>query len=523
MTSRTRPLAPSRLLSNNVPAAKTANPRTPADPPAVPDAKTTCSPPTAPSEAVTLLSTLGYMLETDTINRNLITKVLTSVANMAGLTNQAANVIYAVIQLLPPALDIGIQLEFMTSALAEISKKAEAAERAAEESKLTVMSFVEQQGICRAPTHPQTTTESTIQRSKTTQPHPNLPQDQKLPPDAIERCKFRAASVYVQPSEQHRHRIEMLDNQALLDRAAATFELAWAAVKDTDFVRSLGLRNQPKPRFVSAKHLPNGTVLYQLSHRKYALFLSQAPIARAFEQNFGFDITFRGQQAEILLEGFPLKYDPCGQTLISTLENSFQMQPGSILSCSWAKPISARTPGQKRAAVRVVLRSQDDADDLIARPGAELDNSKFIFRRLEEDPIRCLRCQKFGHKSTDCRSPQDICRQCGGKHRSSACDSPGTTRCANCGSDEHASWFRKCPEFEKARIKFNKRRPENRRPFFDHTRAFESAEPIKDTPESSSKRTLPSDSKSTEQHQNSMHGHTPEIGLVDDDTQGPTA
>ncbi|QRV92279.1 hypothetical protein RhiJN_20297 [Ceratobasidium sp. AG-Ba] len=292
----------------------------------------------------------------------------------------------------------------------------------------------------------------------------------------------------------------MLDTQTLLERAAATFELAWENVKDTEFVRSLELKSKPKPHFESVKRLPDGTLLYQLGHRKHAALLSLAPIALAFEQHFGFAISFRGQQAEIIMQGLPLEYDATDPELGRAIEICFRLQQGSVLSCSWAKPVSARTPGQKRAAVRVLLRSQDDADDLIASPGAELRGTRLTFRRLEEDPIRCLRCQKFGHKSTTCRSPQDVCRQCGGNHRSSACDKPGTTKCANCGSDKHASWFRKCPEYEKAKVEFNKRRPENRRLFFNPTRTPECTEPAKETSPEPPKQTDSTDHKPAEQN-----------------------
>ncbi|QRV95267.1 hypothetical protein RhiJN_23285 [Ceratobasidium sp. AG-Ba] len=255
MTSKTKPSAQSRLLSSNAPAAKTTRPKTPANSPAnpaIPDAMPTCC-----NKAVAFLSALGFMLENNTIDRGLITSVLTSVAKMSGLSGQASNAIYAIIQLLPKALNLGLQLEAMASAIPEISKKANAAEQAAEESKLTVMSFVEQQGISRCSTDTCTSTTGTKSRTSGTQRHPDRKQDTKLPPKAIQRCKFRAATVYVQPSDQHHVRIEILDTRTLLGRAAATFELAWENVKDTEFVRLLELR-------ASQNHTLNPSSVFQM-------------------------------------------------------------------------------------------------------------------------------------------------------------------------------------------------------------------------------------------------------------------
>lgn len=61
-------------------------------------------------------------------------------------------------------------------------------------------------------------------------------------------------------------------------------------------------------------------------------------------------------------------------------------------------------------------------------------------------PMRCYKCQFFGHSSKFC-SKEEVCSNCCQVgHTSDNCS--GKTLCRNCGSSEHASWSNKCKVFE---------------------------------------------------------------------------
>ncbi|GBM14708.1 hypothetical protein AVEN_71990-1 [Araneus ventricosus] len=60
------------------------------------------------------------------------------------------------------------------------------------------------------------------------------------------------------------------------------------------------------------------------------------------------------------------------------------------------------------------------------------------------DPIRCFKCQKFGHTITACKSNKENCARCSlPDHNSQTCKST-TPKCFNC-SGEHPSFSRSCP------------------------------------------------------------------------------
>ena len=65
-------------------------------------------------------------------------------------------------------------------------------------------------------------------------------------------------------------------------------------------------------------------------------------------------------------------------------------------------------------------------------------------------PMRCFRCQRFGHTKTNCRG-KVVCGRCGEQdHEADSC-SAEVLHCANCGTDQtpHSAFDRRCPVYEK--------------------------------------------------------------------------
>ncbi|GBN35915.1 hypothetical protein AVEN_131895-1 [Araneus ventricosus] len=63
------------------------------------------------------------------------------------------------------------------------------------------------------------------------------------------------------------------------------------------------------------------------------------------------------------------------------------------------------------------------------------------------DPLRCFKCQKFGHTTTACRGNKEICARCSlSDHNSQICKST-TQKCFNFSAD-HPSYSRSCPRYK---------------------------------------------------------------------------
>lgn len=67
-------------------------------------------------------------------------------------------------------------------------------------------------------------------------------------------------------------------------------------------------------------------------------------------------------------------------------------------------------------------------------------------------PIRCNRCQAFGHKTTQCKKPSVVCSRCSARgHDFINCPAQQSEpKCANCGGNHNAA-YRGCPKFKQVR------------------------------------------------------------------------
>ncbi|XP_048251812.1 uncharacterized protein LOC125379948 [Haliotis rufescens] len=59
------------------------------------------------------------------------------------------------------------------------------------------------------------------------------------------------------------------------------------------------------------------------------------------------------------------------------------------------------------------------------------------------NPLRCFKCQQFGHGAKSCRNKQ-VCSRCSQNHDGTECTE--SIKCANC-SGEHMSFSKSCPSF----------------------------------------------------------------------------
>ena len=86
---------------------------------------------------------------------------------------------------------------------------------------------------------------------------------------------------------------------------------------------------------------------------------------------------------------------------------------------------------------------------------------KFAVRPYVTKPVRCYRCQRFGHIAAACLARTERCSICSGLHRTQQCltkvqnSVTVTLKCANCG-EEHSANSNRCPVLrEKMQIKMN--------------------------------------------------------------------
>ena len=147
------------------------------------------------------------------------------------------------------------------------------------------------------------------------------------------------------------------------------------------------------------------------------------------------------------------------------VEEENNMPKGSIESANWIKPKNRRTPEQ-RVAHAIIHFADPTTANTVLRDGIYISQEKLHPRKDKREPVRCVRCQQWGHVAKDCKAAQDTCGTCGKNHRTNECNSYKTHYCVSCKSDNHASWDRNCPEFENRCAGIDAKLPENSMPYF---------------------------------------------------------
>ena len=83
-----------------------------------------------------------------------------------------------------------------------------------------------------------------------------------------------------------------------------------------------------------------------------------------------------------------------------------------------------------------------------------IDFCKYNIREFEQDPVRCFKCQGFGHFVGNCQSTVIKCGRCSLEHATKDCnieELPGPSnrldlKCANCKGN-HPAFSKQCPTF----------------------------------------------------------------------------
>ena len=102
----------------------------------------------------------------------------------------------------------------------------------------------------------------------------------------------------------------------------------------------------------------------------------------------------------------------------------------------------------------------------ILKQGAHIFNKRIEPKRPRKEPIRCLRCQKFGHERRACTSDNAYCGKCSGTHETDRCNvTREHAKCVNC-LKSHPSYDRECAKFWEKCRQMDQRCPENGLAFY---------------------------------------------------------
>ena len=145
-------------------------------------------------------------------------------------------------------------------------------------------------------------------------------------------------------------------------------------------------------RFVAAKKLARGGVLFNLNSVEAASWIRRPNVREAFMGKFGGMSRMRDIECKVLGEFIPVGFDPDAVGATARIEEDSGLEANSIIRMSWAKAPARRKPGQLVAHLIIVLNSPENANHAI-RNSLYIAGRKTNIRMLIREPQRCAKCQ----------------------------------------------------------------------------------------------------------------------------------
>ncbi|THH03464.1 hypothetical protein EW146_g10439 [Bondarzewia mesenterica] len=146
-----------------------------------------------------------------------------------------------------------------------------------------------------------------------------------------------------------------------------------------------------------------------------------------------------------------VKFTPLSLRLVNTadlreIKEVNGLAEDSIISARWVKLVHHRSPSQKCTHAILAFSSPTAANAVLAG-GLFICHTKLWPEKLRKEPIRCLKCQRYGHMAVQCLEAMDTCGTCGKGHRTMDCNDKEPQHYVSCDSSDHTSWSRNCPTF----------------------------------------------------------------------------
>jgi hypothetical protein len=109
----------------------------------------------------------------------------------------------------------------------------------------------------------------------------------------------------------------------------------------------------------------------------------------------------------------------------------------------WTHRITVMRDGKITETPSVILAFEGNIPDKL-----QIGLYSFKVEPYIPKPIRCGKCQRYGHKTRDCKKSSDTCPRCADNHPVTACNSDNhAAKCVNCGG-KHSAAYKGCIKYK---------------------------------------------------------------------------
>ena len=163
-------------------------------------------------------------------------------------------------------------------------------------------------------------------------------------------------------------------------------------------------------------------------------------------------------------------FNPSLDSHLQDLEKETNLPMNSIAAASWCKHPDRRSPSQTTATLKVACISPDVANHLLTG-WIHIDDHLTSVRKDIQIPIRCVKCQGYGHTQDRCIGIKR-CSNCTSEfHRADICNRQHS--CMACGpGSQHPSISLACPVFMQKCDVLDMHFPENAMLYFPSNKSW---------------------------------------------------
>lgn len=172
------------------------------------------------------------------------------------------------------------------------------------------------------------------------------------------------------------------------------------------------------------------------------------------------------QTFPLIFRFVPCTFDPNNEIDISQITDGANIRRHDIAEIKWIKKLEDRHEGQEVANIKVMMNSEEAANQLLGTR-LFLHDSLVVLSKDKREPIRCNKCQEYGHIRAKCRNSERCGTCASGAHDTARCTSKSEPKCVSCGpTSSHASTSRECGAFLEKCQNLDNKYPENRMFFY---------------------------------------------------------
>jgi hypothetical protein len=204
-----------------------------------------------------------------------------------------------------------------------------------------------------------------------------------------------------------------------------------------------------------------GEAIVEMDNEEGAQWLREELDNEATKKDLG--VTVEGRKWYLMLKFVPITFDREKELEEMLEENGIDQR--HVPQARWTKKEERRTKEQTVAHLSLTVTNENTLNYILAK-GLIVHQEWKQAVKMKQEPIRCFRCQGWGHIGRDCAEEKETCRTCGEQtHETKDCKNADKRFCKPCNKDGHSSWDQQCPTFLQKCQVYDKRHPENTMPF----------------------------------------------------------